>query len=114
MDNWAALFAAGFIVYSAIGIIRPALGEIMDKALENKLLEEVRKIAAAKKEVKRVEKCFICKMRFDYFVDIHIEVDADLTVADGHLIVHAAKDHLIKYNKKIRDALVHIEPYFLG
>ncbi len=55
--------------------------------------------------------CFIRKMGFDYFVDIHIEVDADLTVADGHRIAHAVKDYLVKYNKQIRDIVVQVEPY---
>ena len=32
-DDWAALFASGFILYNSYGIFRPALGEIMDENL---------------------------------------------------------------------------------
>ena len=42
-DDWAALFAAGFIFYNSYMIFRPALGEIMDENLNEDLIIEIRK-----------------------------------------------------------------------
>ena len=44
-DDWAALFASGFILYNSYLIFRPALGEIMDEHLYDDLEAEIRKIA---------------------------------------------------------------------
>jgi divalent metal cation (Fe/Co/Zn/Cd) transporter len=44
-------------------------------------------------------------------VDLHIEVDADLTVKEGHDIAAMAKSKLIKEGPDLLDVIIHIEPY---
>ena len=58
-DDWAALFASGFILYNAYLILRPALGEIMDEHMHPIVESKVRKIASSHKGVVETEKCFI-------------------------------------------------------
>jgi divalent metal cation (Fe/Co/Zn/Cd) transporter len=41
-DDWAALFASGFILFNAYLIFRPALGEIMDEHVHDDLIEKIR------------------------------------------------------------------------
>src|SRR3970282_963765 len=60
-DDWAALFAAGFIFYNSYKIFRPALGEIMDEHLNEDLIVEIRKVAQKVDGVVNIEKCFITK-----------------------------------------------------
>ena len=110
-DDWAALVGCCFIVYNAIGIIRPALGEIMDKAPSSETVDEVRLAAMKVKGVKGVEKCYVRKMGLEYYVDLHLEVDGDLTVFLGHQIAHNVKDEIMKNNSRIKDVLIHVEPY---
>lgn len=110
-DDWAALIAAVFILYNAVGILRPALAEVMDTAPGEHIVREVTTIAESVPEVKAIEKCYVRKMGFDYFVDIHVEVDGDLTVREGHVISGKVKDVLKKSKLRISNALVHIEPY---
>lgn len=110
-DDWAALVACCFIVYNAIGIIRPALGEIMDKAPESEIVEEVRDTASSVEGVKGVEKCYVRKMGLEYYVDLHLEVDGTLSVNEGHEIAHRVKDAIMYENDHIRDVLIHVEPY---
>ncbi len=50
-------------------------------------------------------------MDFDYFVDIHIEVDGALCVTEGHAIADAVRSKVLESNLSIKDALVHVEPY---
>jgi divalent metal cation (Fe/Co/Zn/Cd) transporter len=71
----------------------------------------VRTFAAQVAGVRRVETLRLRKSGLEYFADIHIEVDADLTVAEGHHIGHRVKDALLTEFPAIRDVLVHIEPY---
>lgn len=95
-DDWAALVASGLIFYNAINILRPALNEIMDAAPSKEIVEKVKALAKAVPNVKDIEKCYVRKMGFDYFVDIHIEVDGHLSVADGHRIAHLIKGIFVK------------------
>ncbi len=57
-----------------------------------------------------LEKCFVRKMGLEYYVDIHVEVDGDLTVRRGHDIAHEVKAAIRKANPRVMDVLVHIEP----
>jgi cation diffusion facilitator family transporter len=109
-DDWAALIASVIIVVNAISLLRPALNEVMDAAPSNEIVTKVRALAGENPEVKLVEKCYVRKMGFDYFVDIHIQVDGGLSVTEGHAISHAVKDRLLKSDLRVKDVLVHVEP----
>lgn len=110
-DDWAALVASTLIFYNAIVILRPALSEIMDAAPSNEIVEKVKKIAATVPMVKGIEKCYVRKMGFDYHVDIHIEVDGQLSVTEGHRIAHLVKDTLLESKLRVINVLVHVEPF---
>ncbi len=109
-DDWAALIAACFIVFNAWHIFVPALNEVMDKAPPQYLLEEVKTLAREVPGVQDVEKCFIRKSGFEFFVDIHVVVDSNLTVKEGHKIGHDVKDYIMKHKPLIYNVLTHIEP----
>lgn len=110
-DDWAALLACCFILYNAFGIIRPALDEIMDKAPSSEVADEVRQLTLKVEGVKGVEKCFVRKMGLEYYVDLHIEVEGKLTVEEGHEIAHRVKDEIMHANNRIKNVLIHVEPY---
>ena len=109
-DDWAALFTCGIIGLNGWGLLKPALLEIMDTAPPKELGDSVRQIAAAVPGVVDVEKCHLRKMGVEFYVDMHIGVDASLTVRDGHRIAHAVKDAIRAANPAAADVLVHIEP----
>jgi cation diffusion facilitator family transporter len=109
-DDWAALIASGIIVFNAIHIIRPAFNEIMDAAPPSDLINDVRKVALEVKGVKGLDKSFIRKMGFEFYVDLHVIVDGSLSVREGHYIAHRVKDAILSSNIRINDVLIHIEP----
>lgn len=110
-DDWAALFASVLIFYNAAILLRPSVMEIMDTAPDPHLRMKIISIAEKIPEVMAIEKCHVRKMGFDYFVDIHIEVDGNLTVTEGHRIAHLVKDALMDSGLRIQNALVHVEPH---
>ena len=109
-DDWAALFASGFIMYNSYKIFRPALGEIMDEHLYDDLIDVIRKVSIQVEGVLDTEKCFIRKAGMKYHVDLHATVDANLTVKEGHDIAHLLKDTLRKEIPELGHVLIHIEP----
>ncbi len=109
-DDWAALFAAGFILYNSYLIFRPALGEIMDEHLYDDLVDEIRKISLQVNGVVNTEKCFIRKAGMKYHVDLHAIVNSKITVREGHEISHNLKDTLRAEIPELGHVLIHIEP----
>lgn len=109
-DDWAALLASLFIVYNAYLIFRPALGEIMDEHLHDDIIDEIRAQCTKIEGVIATEKCKVRKMGMHYIVDLHVIVQKDLTVFEGHQIAHNVKDTLMNDIPDIADILIHIEP----
>ena len=110
-DDWAALFASGFILYNSYLIFRPALGEIMDEHLYDDLQEEIRKVSLTVPGIIDTEKCLIRKSGMKYHVDLHATVDANISVKHGHDLAHRLKDVLKKDIPGLGHVLIHIEPH---
>ena len=109
-DDWAALFASGFILYNSYKIFRPALGEIMDEHLYDDLVADIRKVSLTCAGVVATEKCFVRKAGMKYHVELHAIVQADITVKYGHEIAHNLKDTLLNEIPQLGHVLIHIEP----
>lgn len=109
-DDWAALVASGVILYNSYLIFRPALGEIMDEHLYDDIVEEIRLEAKNVKGIIDTEKCYVRKTGMRYHVDLHVIVDAKITVSEGHQIAHDLKDHLLNKMPQLADVLIHVEP----
>jgi cation diffusion facilitator family transporter len=109
-DDWAALIASFFIVYNAYRIFRPALGEIMDEHTHHDLINQIHLSAAEVPGVLGIEKCWARKNGMTYVVDLHLELDGNLSVTEGHAISHALKDHLMLAFPYLTEILIHIEP----
>lgn len=113
-DDWAALLSSGFIIYNAYKIFRPALGEMLDEHLYDEQVQKVRQIAEEIEGVLGTEKCYIRKMGMSYWVDLHLIVDGNLSVYQGHAIAHQVKDALRESYPQIADVFIHVEPHNNG
>jgi cation diffusion facilitator family transporter len=109
-DDWAALFACVVIFYSAYNNLKLSLGEMMDARVSTDAEAAVIAEACAVPGVLSAEKCRVRKSGLAYLADIHIRVDANISVREGHDISHAVKDRLMANDLPLEDVTVHIEP----
>lgn len=109
-DDFAALFASGFILYNCYLIFRPALGEIMDENLYDDLIAEIRINAVKVDGILGTEKCFVRKLGTKHLVDLHAIVSGDMSVKEGHQLAHRLQDYLQKKMPQLGNILIHIEP----
>lgn len=109
-DDWAALFASGFILFNCYKIFRPALGEIMDEHLYDDLTLEIRQASVKVKGILDTEKCFIRKAGMHYHLELHAIVDANISVREGHILAHKLEDHLRMEIPVLAHILIHVEP----
>ena len=109
-DDWAALFACAVIAANGIRLLRPAFYEIMDTAPRGEIVDLIRKAAASVPGVVEVEKSYVRKMGLSFYVDLHIGVNGNISVREGHHIAHQVKAAIQQTDTRIADVLVHIEP----
>ena len=109
-DDWAALFASGFILYNSYLIFRPALGEIMDERLYDDLIAQIRVVSLQVDGIIDTEKCFSRKAGMQYHVDLHATVESNITVKEGHDLAHKLKDTLREKIPELGHVLIHVEP----
>lgn len=109
-DDAAALLASVIIAWNGIRIGRPAMDELMDAAAPEDFRNQISTLAASVKEVAYVQKCVVRRHGYWFYVDLHVHVDPQMTVARSHAVAHEVKDLLRSELPRIRDVLVHIEP----
>jgi cation diffusion facilitator family transporter len=109
-DDAAAIIAGLIIAFNGWQSLRPALSELMDAAPSAAVISQIRSAAGGVAGVRAVEKCIVRKAGFQYFVDMHVEVDPAMTVRQAHQIAHQVKDRVRESLPTVHDVLVHIEP----
>jgi len=109
-DDLAALFASAIIVVNAYRILRPAVNEVMDAAPPAGVELSIREAAQHVPGVILLEKCFVRKAGFSYYVDLHVTVDGGLSVREGHDIARKVKQAIRSARPHVVEVLVHIEP----
>ena len=109
-DDWAALGACFVIFWNGVGFFRTAVNDVMDRAAPMAVELKVREAAASLPGVRGIDKCRVRKSGLSHLVDIHVEVDGNLSVREGHDIAGAVKHRLLESPLHITDVLVHIEP----
>src|SRR5205807_10219109 len=78
-DNWAAIFVCFVICGIGVRLLRPALYEILDTAPRGAIIDRVRQSASSVPGVVEIDKCFIRKMGLSFYVDLHVEVDGNIS-----------------------------------
>jgi len=109
-DKLAALVCCCMIFYNGFKMLRNSLGEVLDEQMPDDFLHDVRQSIEEVPGVVCVEKCRIRKSGLGRIADIHIHVNPEISVAEGHSIAHAAKEHVEQLGKNITDVTIHVEP----
>ncbi|MCX7871843.1 MAG: cation diffusion facilitator family transporter [Verrucomicrobiae bacterium] len=109
-DDIAALVASGFIAFNGWRLLKPAMNELMDTSPDPVVVAEIRSLAEKVDGVDCIEKCFVRKMGYNLFVDMHVHVDSNMTVEHAHQIAHNVKDIIKEKIPVVSDVLIHIEP----
>lgn len=100
----------GIIIFLGLRVVRETTLQLMDTMPDPALLAEVRSIAESVPGARKVEKCFARKTGLQYHVDLHLEVDPELTVRQSHAIAGEVRTRLKAQLEWVADVLVHVEP----
>jgi cation diffusion facilitator family transporter len=110
-DHYGA-FAVGIIViFLGLRVILETARQLIDTMPEASRLEEIRRVAKKVPGALGIEKCFARKTGLRWHVDLHLEVDPNMTVRESHFIAHEVRDHILAEIQWVADVLVHVEPH---
>ena len=109
-DDYAALFASFIIAWNGLGLLRRALGELMDVVPDTDLRHQIVEAASTVDGVEAVQKCIVRQSGYLLFVDMHVHVDPRMPVVEAHEIAHRVKDTVRARVPRVHDVLIHIEP----
>ena len=110
-DDYAAVVASGIILLNGIRIVRPAVGDLMDRAPSADLIERVTTIARGVAEVQLVEKVLIRKAGIGFFVDMHVQAAPEMSLQDAHILSGKVKSAIREAEPRVLGALIHMEPF---
>ena len=110
-DHWGA-FGVGLIVtITGFRVMHESSMELMDTMPDTATMSKIREVALSVEDVFGVEKCFARKTGFKYHVDLHLEVDPEITVRESHNIATRVRERIRQQLPWVDDVLVHVEPY---
>ena len=109
-DCYGGLAVGLVIVAAGVRVAYQTAMQLMDTMPEDRLMDQIRLAASEVAGVRGVEKCYARKTGLRYHVDLHLEVDPDMTVRQSHEIAHQARLHILESLDWVADVLVHVEP----
>jgi cation diffusion facilitator family transporter len=105
-------FAIGLIViFLGFRVVRETVLQLVDTMPDEAQISEIRAVAVKVPGAEGIEKCFARKTGLRYHVDLHLEVDPDLTVRSSHEIASRVRDRIKAEVAWVEDVLVHVEPF---
>lgn len=110
-DDWAALAAAGVIAWTGWRNLRPAIGDLMDRAPDPAVLRRVRVAAEGVPGVRATEKLYVRKSGLGYYVDLHVQADPAMSLHDAHELSGAVKGAVRQAVPEVAGCLIHMEPH---
>jgi cation diffusion facilitator family transporter len=110
-DHYGGFAVGVIVVFTGLRVVRDTALQLMDTMPEEALMDKIRNVAIRVPGVLGVEKAYARKTGTQYHVDLHLEVDPEISVRESHEIGHAARLEILDQLEWVADVLVHIEPY---
>ena len=109
IDSFAAIVIALLITYGAIKMLNESLNILLDRAPSEVILDQIYELATSIKGVREVHKLRARIIGNRIVGDMHVLVDPNLTIREGHDI----SENVLNILQRELEAniIVHLEPY---
>lgn len=109
-DRYGGLAVGIIVILAGARVARETTLQLMDTMPSDRMMAEIRAAASLVPGVLGVEKCFARKTGLSYHVDLHLEVNPEMTVRQSHEIAHEVRLRIVDQVEWVADVLVHVEP----
>jgi len=105
-------FVVGLIVITlGLLVVRETTLRLIDTMPDREMMTAIREAASLVAGARGIEKCFARNTGLQYHVDLHLEVDPDLTVRESHAIASQVRERIRERLTWVADVMVHVEPH---
>jgi cation diffusion facilitator family transporter len=109
-DQYGGFVVGVIVILTGLRVARDTAYQLMDTMPDDALLNTIRGVALSVAGVRGVEKCYARKTGLQYHVDLHLEVDPNMTVRESHDIATDVRIRIKETLNWVADVLVHVEP----
>ena len=110
MDAFAALLVSFFVIKVGLEILRNTFRELSDAAPNPETMQQIRQCALGTAGVLGVHDLRARTTGGQHQIEIHVVVDATLTVKQGHAIAKAVEECLLTDIDNVGRVIVHMDP----
>ncbi|MEY2632738.1 MAG: hypothetical protein RIR00_1392 [Pseudomonadota bacterium] len=110
LDLLAAAVMGFMILKMGAELAWGAMQELIDTGLDEQTVAAIRKTLKETPGVLGLHDIRTRKMAHQALVDAHVQVDARISVSEGHRIGEAARERVLASHPEVMDVLVHVDP----
>ncbi|MGJ3353198.1 cation diffusion facilitator family transporter [Providencia sp. Je.9.19] len=109
-DPIAALIVGTFVFRMGYKFTNQSIQDLMDKGADEETLMEIRQILDNSNEIAGYHDLKTRKSGDFYLVDVHLELDGNMTIFKGHEITVNVQKRLMQH-PQILNVMTHLDPY---
>jgi cation diffusion facilitator family transporter len=109
-DHFGGIVIGVIIFALSIQVVRRTVDNLLDTMPDPEKLAAIRRVGMTIPGALGIEKCFARATGLRYHVDLHLEVDPELSVRDSHGIATQVRGVIKDTLPWVADVLVHVEP----
>jgi cation diffusion facilitator family transporter len=109
-DQVGAVAIGVLILFLSARVVQRTVDSLLDTMPEAGKLQEIKRVALSVPGARGIEKCFARRTGLRYHVDLHLEVDPEMTVRQSHNIARQVKVAVKEMLPWVADVLIHVEP----
>jgi cation diffusion facilitator family transporter len=112
IDSIAGIIISVYIIYSSYKIIKEGVYILLDAALDDDIVEQIKNIIDSQKEISNYHYLKTRKSGHTNFVDVHLVFNEGISLLRAHKIGDKVEDGIIKINDKDTWIInAHLDPY---
>lgn len=109
-DHVGGMLIGILICILSVQVVHRAVAQLVDTMPDAAKMSEVRQTALLVPGALGIEKCYARRTGLRFHVDLHLEVDPELTVRESHVIATQVRIAIRETLPWVADVLVHVEP----
>ena len=109
-DAYASVFVALLVFKSGTSISWTSIREVVDTAPDESVIEHLKREASAIEGVHEAHDILARSSGSNLLVEVHIVVNPDITVREGHSLAKKVERHLLEKVPDVAKVIVHVDP----
>lgn len=110
LDDAVTLVLGGYLIFEATKIFLRACADLLDAAPERETVEDLREHILPTPGAVAYHDFRARRIGDFYEVDLHLQVDPEISVDEGHAIARAVKERMRQKHPEVSKVLIHVEP----